>query len=205
QHLVIKDEIVAVLVLRQLLQHIAGKRPVAGVEFRYFRMHQDVLKKRKEAIRDVFVYRHAPADRRAAEDTRGQDDVVLPGRDHGCHRDDELGGVLIVGMEHDHHVGAKLEGFLIAGLLVRPIAAVLRVADGVQAHLLGDLKRVVAAEIVHEDDLIDITGTDVRHLFFHATGGVIGGDYYDKTFARNHRVEQYQPEGQSDPLNVSRT
>ena len=91
---------------RQCLQHRRRERAVAGVELGELDSQQDVLDGGQEPVGDVLVERHAALEGAGAQDPRAEDDVELARGDQPGHRADQLGGVLVVGVEHDDDVGA---------------------------------------------------------------------------------------------------
>ena len=58
-------------------------------------------------------------------------------------------------MDHDHNVRAAPQRFEVAGFLVATIATVLDMDDDLEAKALGDIYRVVMADIIDEDDFVD--------------------------------------------------
>src|SRR5580700_2690483 len=66
QHLVVENEIVAILPERQPGKHLAAESAVAGVILGQLDAEKQVLKSGEQAVRDVFVKRHASAQRGAA-------------------------------------------------------------------------------------------------------------------------------------------
>ena len=85
---------------------------------------KQILKCGQQAVGNVFVERHTALESSAAKNSRPKDYIVYAARDHTCHRRDERGRVLVVGMDHDNDVGAGFKGLAVAGLLVAPITVV---------------------------------------------------------------------------------
>ena len=88
--------------------------------------------------------------------------------------------VLVVGVDHDHHVGAAAQRLEVARLLVAAVAAVLDVHDDFQAQPLGDIDRVVVADVVDQDDFVDhVHGQAAIGLLERARRVVRGHDHHD--------------------------
>jgi hypothetical protein len=115
------------------------------------------------AVRHVFPPGHAAAQRLTAEDARAEHAGIEAACNHRRHRGDELGRVLVVGVDHDDHVGILLKRDAVAVLLVRAVAAV----RGVYMHdhagqLARDGHGVIARGVVdHHDDVHDALRHDL--------------------------------------------
>jgi len=77
-------------------------------------------------------------------------------------------------VEHDDDVRAEAERLGVAGLLVRPIAAVGCVDECPQADALRNFDGLVAARVVRDDDLIDQIERNLPVGLFEGPGGVVG-------------------------------
>ena len=88
--------------------------------------------------------------------------------------------VLVVGVDHDHHVGAAAQRFEVARLLVAAVAAVLDVDDHLEAEPLGDVDRLVVADVVDQDHFVDhVHGQPAVSRFQRPRGVVRGHDHHD--------------------------
>lgn len=138
-----------------LAQHLGAVGAVAGVVLAELLAHQDVLGEGEQPVGDVLVQGHAALERAAAEDARAEDHGVYAIADHRHHGRDELGGVLVVGVQHHHDVGAQLQGLVVAAFLVAAVAGVLFMHhDVADADALGFVHGAVGAVVVHEHHLI---------------------------------------------------
>ena len=59
-------------------------------------------------------------------------------------------------MEHHDDIGIVLQGVQVAGLLVAPVAGLVRVPDELERQLARQLDRLVGGEVVHQDHLVDL-------------------------------------------------
>ena len=88
-------------------------------------------------------------------------------------------------MEHDHDVRSVAQRFHVAGLLVAAVAHVVRMADGLEVQALGELRRLVAREVVDDDDLVEVAFRDPAERVLERLGRVVGGhDDDDEWLAR---------------------
>ena len=90
-------------------------------------------------------------------------------------------------MEHHDDVRTRGERRVVAGLLVAPVPAVLRVDDHVETEVPGDLDGLVAGDVVDEDDALDEFVRDVRVRPFERTRGVVRGHHDDESWGRRSR------------------
>ena len=135
QHLVVEDEVVGVFEQRQIQSGLAAEGAIAGVILRELDPQKQILKRGQKAVGDVFVERHAAAQRLPADDARSQHHVVNPIGHHAGHGRHQQRRVLIVGMHHDDHVRARGQRLAIAGLLVASVAVVLVMHKELQPQL----------------------------------------------------------------------
>src|SRR3989338_3238395 len=128
--------------------------------FRKFLSDQYVLKMGQEPVENVLVEWHAASQRSAPEYRRAEHSGVHIARNDARHRGDELGRVLIIGMQHDDDVGSELERLVVAGLLIGAIPAILRVADDMSyPEFACDFACAIVACIIYENHLInDVEG-----------------------------------------------
>jgi len=127
--LIVEDEIVGVALDRQASEQPAAEGAQAGVVLGQFLAKRNVLYKREEPVRDVFVAGHAASDGVLRQDARAQHHVVLAVCDHRRHRGYEQRRVLVVRVHHDDDIRPELECPPVAGLLIPPIALVGLVHD----------------------------------------------------------------------------
>ena len=186
-HLVVKDEVVGVVGEVYGADDVCGEGAVAGVVFGEFLAEEDVFEEGEAAVEDVFVHGHAAAEGAAAEDAGGEHDGVEAVGNDGAHGQDELRGVLVVGVNHDDDVGAELEGFCVAALLVAAVAAVHFMDDDVtDADALGYFHGVVGAFVVHEHDFVHDVHGYLAVGALEGECGAVGGEYDDYFFTVEH-------------------
>lgn len=186
-HLVVEDEIVGAAVVLALAQHLGAVSAVAGVVLAELFAHQDVLGEGEQAVGDVFVQWHAALERTAAQDARSEDHGIDPIADHRHHGRDQLGGVLVVGVQHHHDAGAQFQGLVVAAFLVAAVAGVLFMHhDVADADSLGFLHGAVGAFVVHEHHLIHKIEGDLVVGLLQGVLGLIGGQHHNDLFALVH-------------------
>lgn len=100
---------------------------------------------------------------------------------------DQLRGVLVIRMNHDDDVSALVQGRGVASLLVRAVATVALVNDGVEAQATRKLGGTVGRAVVDQDDLVD-------HL----------RDFGDGSLQRSRRVVRGQDEHELAALDHDR-
>ena len=124
QHLIVENEIVAIFPQRQAGQHLSAESAIAGVILGELDVQEEVFKSGEQAVGDVFVKRHASAQRRASNDAGAEHDVIDAVSDHARHRGYKQRRVLIIGVNHDDNVSARGQSFAVAGLLIAAITVV---------------------------------------------------------------------------------
>ncbi len=97
-HFVVEHEIVGAGEERQLRENLPAPCAVTRVIFAELAAHQQVLECREQPVGNIFVARHAAGESAAAEDSRGEDGVIMAGRDHPRHRGDEPRRILVIGV-----------------------------------------------------------------------------------------------------------
>src|SRR5581483_3244549 len=160
EHLAVEDEVVGVRVERKPLEHLAREGAVPRVVLRELRAEEKVLHERQHPVPHVPPPRHPALERASPEDPRAEDGRIETARDQPRHRRDELRRVLVVGVHHDDDVGAFLEREPVAGLLVRTVAAVLRMrVDPRLRQRSRERDRLVVARVVDHDHPVDDAGS----------------------------------------------
>src|SRR5208283_5101462 len=89
-------------------------------------------------------------------------------------------------MEHDDYVGAEIECRLVAALLIRTVAPVLVVPDRDEAEALCLFHRVVAARVVHQQDLVDDRTVELADGPLQSLSGVVGRKHRSDLFPVEH-------------------
>ncbi len=89
-------------------------------------------------------------------------------------------------MDHDHDVGAATQRLEIARLLVAAVAAVLDVHDNLEPEALGNVDRIVVADIVDQDDFVDDIHRQTAIGRFEGARGVVRGHDDDDPGALFH-------------------
>src|ERR1700722_13552402 len=122
-----------------------------------------------------------------AEGTRSQDYLVnIIGNEPG-HGRNELGGILVVGMQHDDDIRPQFQRLVIATLLVAAIAAVMVMFDDMgDSELMADVDRPVAAVVIYQYYLVYDIERDFSIGFTEGKLRIIGGEDNDQFFAFNH-------------------
>jgi len=97
---------------------------------------------------------------------------------------------LVIGVDHDHDVGPGLEGQPVTGLLVAPVSVVPGMhVDFDPREGFPNGHGVVAAEVVHEDHLIDQSLLhDLVVGFDQGLGGIVGRHDDNDFVILEHRV-----------------
>src|SRR5208282_4573748 len=106
EHLVVEDEIVAILPQGQAGEYFAAESAITGVILRQLDVQEQVLKSGEQAVGDVFIKRHATAQRRAPEDAGTENNIIYAIGNHARHGGHKQRRVLVIGMHHDHYVSA---------------------------------------------------------------------------------------------------
>src|SRR5580698_5920541 len=98
KHLVVKDKILAVDLVVDASQDLAGESPVTGMVFGQFLPEHNILEKGEGAVEDIFVQGHAAVKRSFAQGTGTEHALVYVVGDKPGHRRDEFRGILIIRM-----------------------------------------------------------------------------------------------------------
>ena len=151
QHLVIEDEVVAIFRQWQPRENFPAERAIARVIFGKLDPQEKIFKRSQQAVGDVFVNRHAPAQSRPADDARAQHHIVDAVGDHARQRRNQQRRVLIIRMHHDHDVRARRQSFAVASLLVAPVAVVAVVDKTLQSQAVRHLDSPVGTVVIHQN------------------------------------------------------
>ena len=140
-------------------KHRARIGAVAGMKIRHVLAEHQIFYGGKQAVENIFIGRHAAGERfMPGPDARAQDDIA----DTDIQKPEDIGNqaavVLVVGVDHDDNVRAPLERLRVAGFLVSPVAAVVRMHNGVNPKGAGYLGSIVFAVIIHQNYFIKIPG-----------------------------------------------
>src|SRR5262249_19181913 len=96
QHLVIENEVVRILEQRQFCQYLAAEGAITGVVFKKVYPQKKILKRGEQAVRDVLIKRHPPAQRPPAADPGSQHHIVDSVGNHARHSGDQQRSVLVI-------------------------------------------------------------------------------------------------------------
>src|SRR5579883_1676512 len=88
KYLIIEDEIVRIGKEWHAHQRAPRKGTIAGVKLGYFAAQHQILERRQQPVRDVFVQGHATLPGRAPKNSRAQNNIINTGSDHRGHRRD---------------------------------------------------------------------------------------------------------------------
>src|ERR1019366_3132550 len=158
EHLVVKNEIVAIFSEGQAGQHLAAESAIAGVILRQLDPQEKVFKSGEQPGGNVLVKGHASAQGGAANDAGTENDVIDAVGNHARHRRCQKRRVLIVGMDHDDDVGAGGQCFAVAGLLIAAIAVVAVVDKRLQTEPVRDFESAIGTVVVDQNADIDQVG-----------------------------------------------
>ena len=174
----VEHEAVRVAQERHRLEETPAVGAVAGVALREAAAHREVLERRQEAVGDPFPERH-PARARASRrhHARAEHHVGAAFADRPDHLRNHLWIVLAVGVQHHNDRGPVAQRLHVAGLLVAAVAHVVRVADRFQLELPRALDGVVAAVVVHHDDLVAVARGDRAEGLLERARRVVGGHH----------------------------
>src|SRR5208337_2138922 len=187
EHLVVEDEIVAILPQRQAGEHVAAESAITGVILRQLDVQEQVLKSGEQAVGDVLVKRHASAQRSAAEDAGTENDVIHAVSDHARHGGYQQRRVLIIGMNHDDHVGAGGQSFAVASLLIAAVTVVAVVDEGRQAQPTRDFDSAIGTVVVDENADIDQVG-QFPYRSFQRPFRIECREHHGNAFAVDHAL-----------------
>jgi len=188
-HLGVEHEVVRVAQERHRLQEAPAVGAVAGVALGEPLPHRQVLGRGEETVGDALPQRHAaPLRRPRDEHARAEDHVGPALADRPDHLGDDGGVVLPVGVQHHDDGGPVAQRLHVAGLLVAAVADVVGVADRLQVERPRPLDGVVAAVVVHHDDLVVVALGDGPEGLLDRARRVVGGhDDDDLLPPRAHR------------------
>ncbi len=160
---------------------------VSRVVFGKLHAEKEILERCQQPVRNVFVERHAAAQRRPADDARSQYHVIDFIRHHAGHGRDEQRSVLVIRVKHDDYIGARGEGFAVAGLLIASIAVVAVVLEYEQAHAASQIDGAVGAVVVHQNADVH-KFRQFSHRDFEGLLRVVGGHYDRDALGVDHGV-----------------
>ena len=191
--LVVENEIIGISVVINPPQHIGTESPVAGVVFRQFQAHQEVLKGGKHTIKNVFVARHATLECARAQNSGGKNNRVEARIDEVDHGRDQLRGVLVVGVQHHYDISPPIEGGVEAGLLISPISTVAGMLHhAVDSQSTGQSRGLVARSIISEDDLVDQWAWNAPVGLFECSFCVVGRHDDHHFFVSYHQFWSFE-------------
>src|SRR5262249_56819416 len=152
-----------------------------------FRSDHRFVKGGQQWFRHVLAPGHPPPPRRLAQDPGAEDDLVDAGSDHPRHRRDEAWVVLVVGMQHHDDVGSARQRFGVARLLIRPVAEVALVHEGLDLEPAREAHRSVVASVVYQQHAVDDVVRDLAIGTLEGLLGAIGRQDDDDAFPVEHR------------------
>ena len=155
-------------------EHVAAEGAVSGVILGELDPQEQILKRGEQAVGDVFIKRHASAQRGAADNARAENNVIDSVGNHAGHGGYQQRRVLVVRMHHDDHVGAGGQSFAIAGLLIAAIAVVAIMGERLQAEPVRDFEGAIGAVVVDENANVDQVG-QLPHRRFQCFFRVVSG------------------------------
>jgi hypothetical protein len=186
EHLSVEDEVVTVLFEGQLLEDVAREGAVTGVVFAELCPGEEVLRRRERTIGNVLIERHAADQSAARKNARAENHVEVADRHQRRHGGQQLGRILVVGVQHDDDIGVRFERRAITGLLIPSVPAVLVVHDEVETQAPRDGGRIVTTRVVHHDDVVDHLPIHVSQRPLQRASGIVGGHDHGHPFAFDH-------------------
>jgi len=191
--LVVEYKIVGVAVVVDATQDIRSKGPVAGVVFREFEPHQQILASGKHTVKNVFVEGHAALERAGAQDSGGKHHRIQARIDQVHHRRYEFGCILVVGVQHHHNVGTPRKGGVETRFLVAPIAPVAGMFEhAFDTQLPCQRRRLVARRIVGQDHLIHQGPGNPPEGLLEGSLSVVGGHNDHHFLVSDHPVGEFE-------------